>query len=69
MDLSTEYSSPSDKIFAFSPWKGGCSTLPFGSKSKNRVGISLNLLAEKPIIQVGMARLLASCMALNADGV
>jgi len=52
MDLSTEYSSPSDKVFAFSPWKGGCSALPFGSKNKNLVGISLNLLAEKPIIQV-----------------
>ncbi|HSW47512.1 MAG TPA: hypothetical protein VLG67_00370, partial [Candidatus Saccharimonadales bacterium] len=39
-------------LFPFSPRQGGRSALAFGSKRKNLLGRHLNLLLNKPIIQV-----------------
>ena len=56
MGLSVTHSNSSGIFFLFRLGKG-CSTLAFGSKSKNLVGRSLNLLPDKPIIQVIMGNM------------
>ncbi len=48
-------------LFPFSPRQGGRSALAFGSKRKNLLGRHLNLLLNKPIIQVIIFLLFMNC--------